>query len=363
MKPNLATALRAGERVPDQAAFLNLDVTLSPASNGDTSRKFAGKANTGQVMPGHWYWGNLVIDMAGLTIGRQDLPILYEHDSCEPLGYTTKVTAGPDGIDVEGVLLGVTEKGSEIIALLDAKMPLQMSVFAPPSAVLLLQEGETANVNGRPIAGPGAVFQQSRLREVTITTLGVDEGTSAALLSATASFSTKVREQQTKMTTQDPNAGGTPAPAPAPASAAQLAQAQRDAAAAERARILAITKLGAGLPAEIINDAINQGFDENRAARLFLDAERQGKENRLAEIRKTTPAPVGVDEGHGDGVEKFSEKGSAKATAKAAALPPTTKDEARARFAESKDLQDEFASADDYAALCAYEARKASRGR
>lgn len=360
----LAPAPGATDRIPSSAATFDLNVALSPAEAGSQTRKFAGKANSGNVMPDHWYWGNLGIEMSGLTIGRQDLPVLFQHDPCEPVGYTTKITAGPDGIDVEGVLLGVTEKGAEIIALLEAKMPLQMSMYAPPAEVLLLQSGESGTVNGRPISGPGAIFTSSRLREVTITTLGVDEGTSAALLSAGCSFSTSLREQKTTMATNDPTAGGTPAPAPAPASAAQLAQAKQDAATAERARILSITKLGAGLPQDIVERAISDGLDEGRAALLFLDAERKGKENRLAEIRKTTPAALGVDDADpaGDAVTKFKEGGAPAAKKGAVSTEHlSVADKAKAEFASSKDLQDEFASEADYVALCVYEAKKASR--
>jgi len=358
VKPDLKTKLAAGEKVPQGAATFELAVKLAPSANDQKGRKFAGKANSGGVMPGHWYWGNLAIDMAGLQIGRMDKPVLFEHDACEPLGYTTSITAGPDGIDVEGVLLDVTEKGQEIIALLAAGMPLQMSIFAPPSEVLILQEGESAQVNGKPITGPGAIFTNSTLREVTITTLGVDEGTCAALLSAASSFSTSVRERQTKMTNQDPNAGGTPAPAPAPASAAQLAQAKLDAAAAERARVLAVTKLGAGLPAEIVEKAITDGLDQGAAAMLFLDAERKGKESRLAAIRKTTPEASGVDDP--DEVKKFSEKDAKAPAAPTAKL--STVEEAKAKFAASQELQDEFPTEADYVAFAVHEAKAARRG-
>ena len=72
--------------------------------------------------------------------------------------------------------------------MLSDGFPWQASVYVPPKAIERLEEGQTATVNGRTITGPGHVFRESSLREVTFTSLGADENTHAHALSDTVTI-------------------------------------------------------------------------------------------------------------------------------------------------------------------------------
>ena len=177
--------------VPMEACRLDVSMSLLAAGEGETAaaegepkkRGFSGKANSGGIFD-HFYYGKLALDMKSLKINRQDLPVLRDHWSNAICGHTSKVTKGDDGISVEGTLFDVTDAGREMLALMEAGFPTQMSVWVPPGRIQRLAEGEEAKVNGQTMTGPGAIYYDATLREVTLTSLGADENTSASLLSA-----------------------------------------------------------------------------------------------------------------------------------------------------------------------------------
>ena len=191
MNPRLLHSTR--DSVPADAFRLDFPVRFAEieteeaagSTPGHRSAAFAGSANSG-IPFDHWYYGKTVVDLGTLTVNRQDLPVLGDHDASLSgiAGYTSKVTLTKDGVEVEGNLFDVTPIGKMALGLLDAGAALQMSVYVPGGTTLILKEGEETEVNGAKFTGPGAVLQNTQLREVTLTALGADEQTSASLLAA-----------------------------------------------------------------------------------------------------------------------------------------------------------------------------------
>jgi hypothetical protein len=139
-------------------------------------------ANSGQPILGHWYWGNFAVDLEGLQIGKQKKPALRDHDAQSIVGWTESISKGAEGIIAEGFFTGQTEAGKEAMALAQEGFPWQASVYIPPVRMQSIREGEEVTVNGYTLKGPGTVFRESLLREVTFTALGADENTSAVAL-------------------------------------------------------------------------------------------------------------------------------------------------------------------------------------
>lgn len=155
---------------------------VDPHEDG-ASRPFAGQANSGQVFPHFWY-GQLALDMDGLEVPSQVQPVLLDHATDKILGQTESIEVAEDkSLQARGKIHTVTEHGRDVVKLMEKGVPYQMSVYIPPSAVEFVEAGASAEVNGHTMNGPGAIYRQSTLREVTITALGADPNTQAALLS------------------------------------------------------------------------------------------------------------------------------------------------------------------------------------
>lgn len=331
---------------PNQAA--------APAAEpGKRKQAFRGVANSGQPMS-HWYWGSLVIDLEGLAINRQDLPVLRDHDSQQIVGYTTSAQVTDEGVVVEGFLIDATPAGAETLALLDAGVPLQMSCWVPPTDVLFLSDGEATTVNGAELKGPGAVFRKATFREATVTALGVDEQTSVEALAAGAArlsyASSRLREErETSMTTvkkDDPStlAGGGTGDEAAKL-AAQVEQARCDAIKDERERIAFAQRFSDLVPADLVQKAIDEGWSRERIGEEFLTAANKAKAERLDKLTAAAPSSAG---GGADGDAKLERFQEGQRAAQAKPAKERTDDELRAEWQASEELQAQFYEFADY---------------
>lgn len=135
---------------------------------------------------GHHMWGNMVLDMSRGKVGKQKKSILCEHNPLLIAGCTDRMAIGEDGKMVaEGYLTDKTDIGRERMALLSEGHPFEVSCYVVPKRVVRLSEGQTREVNGRQVEGPLHVFQDWKVREVSLCALGADERTSAVALSDT----------------------------------------------------------------------------------------------------------------------------------------------------------------------------------
>jgi len=172
------TIPRSSCRLTDGRAML-----LQPAEEGGKPR-FRLAAYSGGIIPNHWWWGNVALDLDGMAMGRPDIPVLREHISECLVGYADRVAVEPEGLVVEGPFNLVTKDSKEVYELAKVGHPWQASIyFAEPHTIEEVSAGETAEVNGRTLTGPGTVFRKWRLREASFCTLGADENTSGRSLS------------------------------------------------------------------------------------------------------------------------------------------------------------------------------------
>ena len=160
-----------------------VEILASQEGEKTKKRKFSMIANSGRVMLNHWLWGNLAIDLSGVSIGRKKKPALRDHNSNRIVGWTEGINIDEKrGIVAEGIFSEKTEDGIQALELADEGFPWQASIYIPPLVIERVKDGETAEVNGRKIKGPGTIFRKSILREVSFCALGADENTSASAL-------------------------------------------------------------------------------------------------------------------------------------------------------------------------------------
>ena len=142
---------------------------------------FRGVAYTGAVMrPGGWF-GNVIIDLAGVKVPSQQRPVLRQHDHEQPLGHTSKVKVDKDGIHIEGTFSGEKQHVDKVVVPARNKFPWQLSIGANPLRTEYLEAGEETEVNGRTVTGPLTISRETELGEVSFVPLGADGNTSATI--------------------------------------------------------------------------------------------------------------------------------------------------------------------------------------
>lgn len=277
-------------------------VELEAAAEGDAQqlRRFTMTAYTGGAMQLAGWRYPVVVDLEGLSVGRQRRPILLDHtrDVDFVMGQTDSVTAMNGQLIVAGQVMGESPKARQVIALNDKGFAWQASIGARADQVEFVAEGKTAQANGREFPGPVNVARRATLGEISFVVLGADDNTSAQIaatqleqpdqpdqpnqenkkmafnewLTAQGFELDSLSESQTKSLQamfdreQKPATPSEEFPSPA--------QALRAEAAAEATRISAIHSLCAGKNSEIEAKAIGEGWDVTRAELELLRAAR-----------------------------------------------------------------------------------------
>ncbi|MCZ7563800.1 MAG: hypothetical protein M5U08_08300 [Burkholderiales bacterium] len=167
-------------KVTDPKAYRFSAGTLS-LQPGEGQRRFEGLAYSGKEVTDHPFWPKVIFDLSS-TRAPERVPVLLNHDGDQIVGHTEAVEVGAE-IKVSGVLYADEPDGALVAKRSDAGFPWQMSVHIAPGRVDEVRSGETVKVNGQKFAGPGYVFRQARIREVSFTPVGADQRTHAVALS------------------------------------------------------------------------------------------------------------------------------------------------------------------------------------
>lgn len=151
-------------------------------------RRFKVNAYTGGMIRQEWSREPIVVDLQGMAWTNKRRPILLQHsyelDSI--LGQTTDVRVEGKNLVVEGEMIGGNANAEKVIALAERGFQWQASIGADVLQAEKLPAGETAIINGQTVTGPARIIRQSRLREVSVVTLGADDNTSASLAASAA---------------------------------------------------------------------------------------------------------------------------------------------------------------------------------
>lgn len=168
---------------PFRAAGAVVAITAAEAGADGKPKlaSFKGNAYTGAAMKPMGWWDPVVIDLGGVKIPSQHRPVLRQHDHEQIAGHTTSVTAGADGIAVEGVFSGQAEHVQKITEPAKNGFQWQLSVGANPVRTEFLESGEETEVNGRTVTGPLVISRETEIGEISFVPLGADGDTSAVV--------------------------------------------------------------------------------------------------------------------------------------------------------------------------------------
>jgi phage major head subunit gpT-like protein len=168
------------------------------AAAKDARPKISVVAYTGGVMrvPG---WGDLAIDLAGLDAGGQ-VPLLADHDA-RVGGVVGHGEAGVANgqLLVAGVVSGAGDAAQQIVEMASGGFAFQASVGVEPVRHERVRPGQSIEINGRSLSSSSGftLVRKGKLREVSITPLGADGGTSVAIAASRKEHRTMDMEVQT----------------------------------------------------------------------------------------------------------------------------------------------------------------------
>jgi len=130
----------------------------------------------------HWYWGNVVHDLAGMHMHKERLPIDYGHDEKEIIGYADSFDTSSGDLVVRGMLIPTNsnDRATEVATKAKQGVPYEASInFGGDSTIIEeIEEGESVRVNGRDFVGPLTIFRVWPLRGIAVCPYGQDANTS-----------------------------------------------------------------------------------------------------------------------------------------------------------------------------------------
>lgn len=252
-----------------------------PAKDNPPPR-FSMVAYTGGLMKVSGFDHPVVVDVSGVMIERQRLPIRLEHNARQGVGHTERIAVIGGQIVAEGVISRDTVWARDVARSAARGFPWQASIGADIIASEFVPAGMTVSVNGQSFSGPVYVIRQCALKEISFVDSGADSQTSAQVSAAAAQTRTlTLLDKDMPMETEHHDTNECPADGVAlkAADARQdsvnketqtipsvpdVVQQMRQSAAQEAHRIGSIRALCAGGHTDIEARAIAEGWDAMR---------------------------------------------------------------------------------------------------
>lgn len=167
------------QSVPKNAlSFVDTGNCFAKANTNGDKTGFEMLAYSGGIIKDHWWWGDLIIDLQGMSFPKAKFPILQQHDVERKLGFVKK-TKPTDELRFENITYLDNEDSAKFIKESQEGFPFEASIAAKPTEVIRLEKGAKATVNGRKLSGPITIWQKSTFREASVCVFGYDSKTSS----------------------------------------------------------------------------------------------------------------------------------------------------------------------------------------
>lgn len=289
------TTIVEKKKVPARACEFAIEGPLEVAlAEGDEGPpRFSIVAKSPQPVLGHWWWGNLAIDLEGVK-GKAKIPTLVDHDVTQRIGVSDQRSVEKRGLVMSGFFLK-SELAQQVRSESKDGFPWEASVRLFPTKIEVLREGAETEVNGVMVKGPGHIFRRSELREVSFTALGADSNTSAAALSASPELEVEFSQTATaedSMTKKNDDAAGAGATGTLQLDEDKIRkETQAATLKAERERIAAIQAAAAPEQGQLVQELIVGGAEAS-AATLRLNEDLRNRFRQLAERLNLSDKPL-----------------------------------------------------------------------
>jgi len=296
-------------------------LTVEAATSSDKPMpSFRLVAYTGGVMRISGFPHPVVVDLEGLALDRQDIPIRLDHNPRQGVGHTQRVAVENGQVVAEGLISRDTSWARDVAKSAANGFPWQASIGAAVVDAEFIPNGQKTDVNGRTFDGPLHVVRKAVLKEISFVDSGADTATQSSMTRTDATnqdaqqdagqidgstntagtdktTDAAANEKETKTKTTDVAA---PEPKAAPAAPAtpgtvnaasdeDILTEMRQRMAAETRRVDAIHKLCGGKHPDIEAQAIEEGWDETKVELHILRASRPASPAVRSTPRNTSP--------------------------------------------------------------------------
>jgi hypothetical protein len=140
-------------------------------------------AYSGGVIPKHFYWGDLAIDLNGMSFPKGRYPILENHDTAKKIAFADAIEIDSGALVIKKASFVDTPESREFRKLSKEGFPYQSSVYASPTVIERIPEGRAEEVNGMSVEGPATVWRESTFKEASVCVFGYDPNTRSAAMS------------------------------------------------------------------------------------------------------------------------------------------------------------------------------------
>jgi len=195
-----------------QPEYLSFRCPLTIEAADDAEKKmprFRMVAYTGGVMRITGFPHPVVVDLEGLAIERQDIPVRLDHNARQGVGHTQRVVVENGQVVAEGLVSRDTSWARDVATSAVNGFPWQASIGASVVDAQFIPNGQEVTVNGRTFQGPLHVVRQAVLKEISFVDSGADAQTSARI-AAQDNLQHTPSQEQTSMTATDTPAPGSP---------------------------------------------------------------------------------------------------------------------------------------------------------
>jgi len=171
------------EKIPQGALRLQSSGAHACAfvADGEEATQLQMIAYSGGIISDHYYWGNLVIDLAGMKFTKKKYPILEDHWSRMKIAFTGKPVIEENKLTInpKSTIFVDTPESTEFQKLSKQGFPYESSIYAEPSIVERIEEGASSEVNGFTLKGPARIWRQCEFKEASVCVFGYDDKTEA----------------------------------------------------------------------------------------------------------------------------------------------------------------------------------------
>ena len=298
--------------IPDYLQFispLNIQAADGDAAKGKETPRFSMVAYTGGPMRIAGFPHPVVVDIEGLSIDRQDIPVRLDHNPRQGVGHTQRVAIENGQVIAEGLVSRNTSWAKDVAKSGVNGFPWQASIGAAIVEAEFIPHGATVTVNGQEFTGPLHLVRKAVLKEISFVDSGADANTQAKI-AAKAKEHDEMKDDKTAADTQtietpnsDPNPGETGKPSDdvatpdeptttpdtVNASASAPVAEMRRQVAGETRRIEAVRQVCDGKHADIEAKAIEEGWDATKTELHVLRASRPNVPTVTTQPRNSSP--------------------------------------------------------------------------
>jgi len=145
-------------------------------------------AYTGGAMKPSGFFDSIIVDLTGVKVRAEKLPILRDHDRGRVLGHSESVEVTAQRLFVRGVFSGPAAEVDPVVEAAKNGFPWGSSIGASIQKLEFVQAGAKAKVNGRIFDGPVYIARQVEIYEITVLAIAADPS-SKTKVAATAAAS------------------------------------------------------------------------------------------------------------------------------------------------------------------------------